>query len=625
MCFSYFSGKTILNTHIMNFQKSILYLLFSGALLVGGCKKDKDSPISSEEMQAEVARFNEFLDREFQKDLKESPMLQTQLGLKDDYGSWDNFSHLKYAEDLKKAKKRLAFLNDSINENALDEDAALSYRLYKQKMKEEIEDYDFRFYDYPVNQMHGIHAELPAFLINMHKIDSKADAEAYISRLNKIPKVMKDVEKGLELREMNGIMPPRFVFAHTIEASKNLISGKPFEKSAEPSTLLADFSEKVEKLDLSEKEKSDLILEAQKALVNSVQPAYEELIAILEDQAQRATEEHGVWKFPKGTEFYNRALKRTTTTDLSAEEIHEIGLKEVARIHKEMEEIKEKVGFEGSLQDFFKFMREDEQFYYENTPEGKEKYLNEARGYINTMKGRLDELFLTKPKADIVVKAVEPFREKSAGKAFYQQPAIDGSRPGIYYANMYDMQAMPTYQMEALAYHEGIPGHHMQIAIAQELEDLPMFRKIGRYTAYTEGWGLYSELVPKEIGFYKDPYSDFGRLAMELWRSIRLVVDTGIHAKKWTREEAIEYYKTNSPNAESDAVKMVERHIVMPGQATAYKIGMNKILELREHAKEELRDDFDIREFHDVVLTQGAIPLNVLEDFVNQWIEEKRS
>lgn len=608
----------------MNRKNLIFYLLFIGILFTG-CKKETEKNISEDNQQAEVSRLNDFFEREFQKDLSESPMLQTRLGIKKDYGSWDNFSHLKYAEDLKKAKSRLDFLNDSINEKALDEDAALSYRLYKQKLKEEIADYEFRFYNYPVNQMHGIHDELPAFLINMHKIESKADAEAYISRLNEIPKVMKDVEKGLELREMNQIMPPSFVFAHTIEASKNLISGKPFEKSTEPSTLLGDFSEKVEKLNLSEKEKSNLILEAQKALVNSVQPAYEALIAVLEDQFQRANQQHGVWKFPKGEEFYKTALKRITTTDLSAEEIHEIGLKEVARIHKEMEEIMEKVGFDGSLQDFFKFMREDDRFYYANTPEGKEKYLSEARGYITAMKGRLDELFLTTPEADIVVKPVEAFREKTAGKAFYQQPALDGSRPGTYYANLYDMKAMPTYQMEALAYHEGIPGHHMQIAIAQELDSLPMFRKFGKYTAYVEGWGLYSEKIPKEIGFYKDPYSDFGRLAMELWRSIRLVVDTGIHAKKWTREEAIDYYKKNSPNAESDAVKMVERHIVMPGQATAYKIGMNKILELRAHAEKQLGEDFDIREFHDVVLTHGAIPLNVLEDFVNQWIEEKRS
>jgi uncharacterized protein (DUF885 family) len=298
-------------------------------------------------------------------------------------------------------------------------------------------------------------------------------------------------------------------------------------------------------------------------------------------------------------------------------------LNEVARIHGEMDVIRNTVGFEGTLQDFFQFMKTDKQFYYTADKQGKDAYLKEAIHLIDSMKTRLDELFITKPKADIKVKAVESFREKSAGKAFYNRPAADGSRPGIYYANLYDMESMPSYQMEALAYHEGIPGHHMQLAIQQELEDVPMFRKYGGYTAYTEGWGLYSEFIPKEMGFYADPYSDFGRLAMELWRACRLVVDTGIHSKKWTREEGIKYYTDNTPNAELDAIKMVERHIVMPGQATAYKIGMMKILELREKAKNALGDSFDLREFHEVVIAQGAIPLNVLEDFVDAYISSK--
>ncbi|NJY62927.1 DUF885 domain-containing protein [Salinimicrobium sp. CDJ15-81-2] len=599
----------------------ILLFLFS----LNSCRNSSEGKeFTSEEIAEETAQLNSFFEKEFQVDLKDSPMLQTRLGIKENYDSWDDFSHLRHAEDLKKARRRLDYLKNSINADALEGQAALSYQLYRQRLEEEIKDYDYRFYNYPVNQMFGVHAALPAFLINMHKIDSVSDAKAYIARLNKIPKVMDDVIGALELREMNQILPPRFVFDHTLEASRNLLTGKPFEKSAEASTLLEDFQKKVEGLDIPGKQKTQLILEVQEVLINSVKPAYEKLIAKLADQQQRATTDDGIWKLPKGKQFYETALKRTTTTNLSAEEIHQIGLNEIARIHKEMEEIMDEVGFEGSLQDFFKFMREDKQFYYENTPEGKEKYLTEATALINTMKGRLDELFLTQPDADIAVKAVEPFREKSAGKAFYQQPALDGSRPGTYYANLYDMNAMPTYQMEALAYHEGIPGHHMQLAIAQELEDLPMFRKIETYPAYVEGWGLYSELLPKEIGFYEDPYSDFGRLAMELWRSIRLVVDTGIHARKWTREEAINFYVQNSPNAESDAIKMVERHIVMPGQATAYKIGMNKILELREYAKKELGENFDLKEFHDVVLTNGALPLNILEDLVDEWIQTRK-
>lgn len=607
----------------MNYKIITLILAFAGMI---SCKEDQSKEEYSQDQITEgSANLNAYFEQEFERDVEESPMMQSQLGRKTSYGGWDDFSNQKLTEDRDKAKERLDYLKQNVDEKALDEDTYLSYRLYKQELENEVDDYKYRFHNYPVNQMFGAHSRLPAFLINTHRIDSVADATAYISRLRGIPKAFRQVIEGMQVREQNGILPPVFVYEKVLDDSRNLVKGRPFESSKDASVLLADFNEKISKLNLEEEEERKLLAEAEKVLLDSVKPAYENMIAVLEDQQQRATSDHGAWKFPQGENFYNNALKRITTTDLTSEEIHEIGLSEVARIHGEMEKIKEEVGFEGSLQDFFEFMRSDKQFYYPNTPEGKQEYLREATEIINTMKGRLDELFLTKPEADIVVKAVEPFREKSAGKAFYQQPAIDGSRPGIYYANLYDMEAMPGYQMEALAYHEGIPGHHMQIAVGQELEEVPSFRKFGGYTAYVEGWGLYSELVPKEMGFYEDPYSDLGRLAMELWRSCRLVVDTGIHSKKWTREQGIDYYKQNTPNAESDAVKMVERHIVMPGQATAYKIGMNKILELREEAKVQLGENFDLREFHDVVLLTGAVPLNILEENVQKWVRSKKS
>lgn len=593
------------------------------ALAVFSCAGDKDKTYTEEEREEASAELNQYFETEFQKEIEESPMMQTRMGMKTDYGKWDDFSNLKYSKDLEQAKQRMEYLQ-KIDTAALNEETQLSYMLYRRQVQNEIDDYKYRFYSYPINQMHGYHAELPAFLINMHQIDSLPDARAYISRLTGIEKAMTDIIEQLKLREQNGIVPPRFVFDRTLDASRNIINGKPFTKSSEPSTLMADFKSKIEQLDLSEAEETELINDAENALVDHVQPAYKNLIDFLENQQQRANDEAGVWKFPKGGEFYNNALSRVTTTNLTADEIHEIGLSEVARIHAEMEKIMEETGFEGSLQDFFEFMKTGEQFYYENSEQGKTAYLNEAKSIINTMKAELPKLFNTMPEAEIVVKAVEPFREKSAGKAFYQQPAIDGSRPGTYYANLYDMKAMPKYEMEALAYHEGIPGHHMQIAIAQELDSIPEFRKFSFFTAYVEGWGLYSEFIPKEIGFYKDPYSDFGRLAMELWRSCRLVVDTGIHSKKWTRQQGLDYYKQNTPAAESACVKMVERHIVMPGQATAYKIGMNKILELREKAKKELGEDFDIREFHDVVLTSGALPLTILESQVDAWIRSKK-
>lgn len=573
--------------------------------------------------QSESKKANKLFEDIFTKTVMRSPMYQSYLGIKEDQDKWDDISEERAKDTLAFQKKQLERVM-AIDESKLNEQTKISWLLMKQKLENEIADFKWRHHNYPVNQMFGMHSSVASLLINQHGISSIDDAEDYISRLNGLPELFEQLAENLELRADKGIIAPKFVYPYVISDSKNIITGAPFD-DGEASALWNDFTGKLEKLEIDESQHDQLIADAKKAMLESVKPAYQNLITAVEGIAKQATTKDGAWKFPNGEAFYNNALQRSTTTDLTAEEIHEIGLSEMERIHDEMRTIMEKVGFEGTLQEFFVHMRNSEEFVYPDTEEGREQYLSEAKAIIDDMRGRLDELFINKPKAGLIVKAVEPFREKSAGKAFYQQPSMDGKRPGTYYANLYDMEAMPTYQMEALAYHEGIPGHHMQIAIQQELEGIPKFRRFGRYTAYSEGWGLYTEKLPKEIGLYKDPYSDFGRLAMELWRAVRLVVDTGIHAKKWTREEGIDFYVTNTPNAKSDAVKMVERHIVMPGQATAYKIGMNKILELREEAKEELGDKFDIREFHDVVLGSGPVPLNILEQFVNDYISEKKS
>jgi uncharacterized protein (DUF885 family) len=605
-------------------MKKIVLLAFAAAILIlaNSCKRDsKENKVyTPEEIATASDNLNNWFQEQWDAEIALSPMFQTYLGDKTDYDKWDDMSAASEERELERTKMRLAYLKDSVEINALDEATKLSYKLAVQQQEDDIADYKYRLHNYPVNQMRGIHSQVPSFLINMHQITNKSDAEAYVSRLNGVGEMFDQVIEGLKEREAAGIVPPKFVFPRAIESCKNILKGLPFENSTQYSTLLEDFLNKLKNIDLEDGDKKALLAEAKTALSNSVKPAYDKLIAFLEDQEKRATTDHGAWKFPDGGDYFNNALARTTTTDMTSDEIHELGLAEVKRIHAEMNAIKEHVKFEGSLQDFFKFMKEDKQFYYPDTKQGREEYMAEATRMIDSMKSRLDELFLRKPKADMIVKAVEPFREKSAGKAFYQAPALDGSRPGTYYANMYDIMAMPKYQMEALAYHEGIPGHHMERAMSQELENIPMFRKMGGYTAYTEGWGLYTEFIPKEMGFYSDPYSDFGRLAMELWRACRLVVDTGIHSKKWTREEGIKYYTENTPNAKSDAVKMVERHIVMPSQATAYKVGMNKILELRKMAKNKLGNKFDIREFHGVVLDNGALPLNVLEEMVNDYI-----
>jgi uncharacterized protein (DUF885 family) len=373
-------------------------------------------------------------------------------------------------------------------------------------------------------------------------------------------------------------------------------------------------------LEVDESTREDLLARAREALLETVQPAYQRLIAAIAQQSREASGDDGVWKYPQGDAFYAERLRWFTTTELGADDIHRIGLSEVARIHEEMRGIMRQVGFEGDLAAFFEFMREDEQFYYPNTDAGRQAYLADARAAIDAMRERLPEYFGLLPEAELVVKRVEAFRERSAGKAFYQAPPKDGSRPGIYYANLYNMADMPRYQLEALAFHEGLPGHHMQRAITVALDDIPEFQKYASFTAFTEGWGLYTEELAKEMGFYEDPYSDFGRLAMELWRACRLVVDTGIHSKRWTREEAIEYLIENTPNSLGDATKAIERYIAMPGQATAYLIGKLRIMELREEARAALGEGFDIRDFHDEVLKDGPVPLSLLEQKVDGMV-----
>ena len=568
--------------------------------------------------QSESEKANALFETIFMENIMASPIAQTYMGIKQDYDKWDDIGDEADARELARTKKQLAEVNQ-LDASKLDPQTRLSLTLLTQNLNNEIKDYQWRYHNYPVNQMHGGHSMIASFLINQHQITDVSDAKAYISRLNGVPKRLSQLQQALEVRADKGIIAPKFVFGYVISDSQNIIKGAPFDKG-EDSALLADFRKKVNALSISEAEKAQLIADAEKALVSQVEPAYKTLIAYIKTLEAKADTRDGVWKLPDGEAFYNNALARTTTTHMTADEIHQLGLAEVERIHNEMRAIMKKVNFNGTLQEFFTFMRDDPQFYYPNTAEGKAAYLADATKLIDNMRSRLDEVFKVKPKAAMIVKQVEAFREKSAGKAFYEQPAPDGSRPGSYYANLYDMKAMPKYQMEALAYHEGIPGHHMQIAISQELKDIPKFRKFGGYTAYIEGWGLYSESFPKEMGLYADPYSDFGRLAMELWRACRLVVDTGIHAKQWTREQGIAYYVDNTPNAKSDAKKMVERHIVMPSQATAYKVGMIKLLELRHKAEKQLGDKFDIRDFHTLVLANGALPLDVLEEQVDQWI-----
>lgn len=614
--------KYTMKTTGNNFILSLLFA-FTVALSIVSCNDPKTQQPTEADIATESAKLNEWFDAVWDSAVSRYPTWETYLGIRDEsYGDWSDNSDSNALKELQITKDDLAYLRENFDTNLLDEQTLVSYHLWMNSAEKDIREFEYRLYDYPVNQMHGTHTWIPSFLMNMHTVDNVEQAEAYISRVDKVPHVIDQLLVNMKDREEAQIVPPKFVFPMVLGDCRNIITGKPFDDSNKDAALLADFKRKVDGLeDVDSTTKADLVARLETKLTERFKPAYESLIAYLEEQEKTATTDDGVWKFPNGDKYYDVELANYTTTQMTAEEIFKLGMSEVKRIHQEMEKIKEQVGFEGTLQEFFTFIEEDPQFYYPNDSAGKAAYLARSIEVIDSMRAFLPNFFGILPKADLEVQPVEAYREKSAGIAFYQDPAPDGSRPGRYYVNLYDMAIMPKYEIEALAYHEGIPGHHMQLSIAQELTGLPKFRTLGgNYTAYTEGWGLYSEYIPKEYGFYSDPYSDFGRLSMELWRACRLVVDVGIHYKRWTRQEGIDFYTANTPSPADDCRKMVERHIVYPGQATAYKIGQLKILSLLDKAKTQLGDKFDIRAFHDEVLKYGALPLNVLEQNIDKWI-----
>ena len=569
--------------------------------------------------------FHSYTDRIFQYELEKSPEWLTYKGDKKRYGELNDFSE----EARTTAHKRKMFVLknlDKVNQRNLDPNEKLSFDLYKDSLEMQKDNWKWRDHSYPINQLFGRQSSLPAFMINMHRIDNLKDAKAYISRIKAFEDNFEQISEYIEWQGDKGIVPPKFVFPKVKQNIQSLLSGYPVnEKEKEEHILLKDFKKKLSKIKIKLNVKTQLIDELKNALEDEFKTAYEDLLDTWNDLEEKATSEVGAWKLPSGNEFYKDRLRMFTTTNYHPEEIHTIGLKNVDRIHKDMKAIKNKLGFKGNLKDFFDYVRKNPKLYYPSNDKGRVKYLKTAKKVIRRMEKKLPQYFGRLPKADLEIKRVESFREKSSGGAFYNSPSADGSRPGIYYVNLYNMKEQPIYQIEALAYHEAVPGHHMQLTIAQENSDLPEFRKRGFYTAYTEGWALYAERLAKDMGFYKNLYSDFGRLSMELRRACRLVVDTGIHYKKWSREKAIKYLLKNTPDTKEDHVRSVERYIVNPGQATAYMIGMLKILELRKWAKNRLGEKFNIREFHDLVLTNGALPLSRLEREIKAWAKSKKS
>lgn len=584
----------------------IFYFLMT-LLFIHSCQtKSNTDPVVNKQ-------FNEFLDKKFDEMLHRNPEFASSLGLKYNYNKWTDRSLEHGRKELKIRKDVLDTLLQ-FDQSKLDSQSLLSLKLYEEEVKNAIESQKWEGYFYELNQMGGVVTDMPAFLVNVHTVDSISDVEDYLQRLMTYDQPFNETIENLKYSQSLGIVPPAFTFPYVKESIEGMIKSL---SNPNDNEIINDFTAKLSKIPVSAAKKDGLREAAKMAIAEKVIPAYKKMGLFWDKYALQAKNSHGVWSLPKGKEFYKYCLKSNTTLDISPEDVYQTGLKEVARIQDEMRVIMKQVQYKNdSLQDFFNFVREDKQFQYSSDDAGRKALLADATRYFEETNKKIPEIFNIQPKAPCVVMAVEKFREKSAGGAFYENPTLDGKRPGRYYVNLYNMKDNPKYQLEALTAHEAIPGHHMQIAIAQELKGIPNFRKHGGNTAYIEGWALYAEKLNKELGFYQDPYSDFGRLSMEIFRAARLVVDVGIHYKEWTKEQAIDYFMKNTANAEGDIHHEIERYFLWPGQATGYKIGMNKIMELREKSKKQLGDKFDIRKFHDIVLMNGAVPLNVLEDLV---------
>ncbi|MBN2388277.1 MAG: DUF885 domain-containing protein [Anaerolineales bacterium] len=482
----------------------------------------------------------------------------------------------------------------------------------------------FRFHDYPLNQMFGIQSELPNFMMTLHPVVSKLEARNYVKRLSKFGIKFDQVLEGLKIREQKGVIPPKFVIRRVLDEMTAFV-GKP----ATENPLYTTFKEKLEKLEkVGQAGREKLLAAAAGEITRTVYPAYETLIAYFTELEGKATTDDGVWKLPDGEAYYAHCLRSNTSTDYTPEQVHEAGLKEVARIEAEMAAILKKQGHTEVLNPtrVLHDLGKEARFLYPNTEEGRAACLADYQSILDEMNAALDPILAVRPRAKLRVERVPEFREKTSAGAYYMPGDMGGARPGVFYANLRDMKETHKFGMKTLAYHEGIPGHHFQLSIAQELRGVPFFRRLLPFTAYAEGWALYAEKLARGLGMYTDdPYGELGCLDAELFRAVRLVVDTGIHYKKWSREKAIEYMQAHSAQDHDSVVSEVERYIVMPGQACAYKIGMLKMVELRDKAEELLGDRFDVRQFHDVVLKNGSLPLAILEQVVEDYIDRARA
>jgi len=581
--------------------------------------------------QSETERLNKWLDELWEEQLDFSPELRTSLGIKEDYNKLDDYTLQAQEEQLAWLRTSVSTMERDFNYDSLTDDGKLSWDMWSYALEESEAGVPFRGHVYLYGRG-GIQSGLPNFLINFHRVDTPEDMDAYISRLQEIDRVLGEILERAQANAAAGVRQPAFGYEFAVDEIRRITSGIPFNTNDDTpnSPLWTDVQTKVGGLlenDLIDEEQAQGYREEARSILESeVATAYQMVLAWLQaDMENVSAEAQGVWALPNGRAYYDYRLVQMTTLDITADEIHQIGLDEVERLLAEMQAIKNEIGFEGTLQSFFEFVRSDPNNYYESTDAGRQQYLDDNYAYLDSINEVLPDYFGRLPLADLEIRRVEAFREQDGAAQHYFPGTPDGSRPGVYYSHMSDMSSLPKHQVEDVLYHEGNPGHHMQIAIQQELADIPRFRTQYFTTAYVEGWGLYAEWLAKEMGGFENLMSDFGRLGGEIWRAIRLVVDTGIHAKQWTEEQAVEYFLSNSDSSESSIRSEIKRYFANPGQATAYKIGMMNIQQARANAEAALGNDFDIRAFHDVILGAGALPLQLMHDRVDRWVAEVQS
>ncbi|TNE62381.1 MAG: DUF885 domain-containing protein [Alphaproteobacteria bacterium] len=568
--------------------------------------------------------FDHFLTRVVVEQGLDSPEALSSIRMLEPYGitghngELDDLSLAHDARVLERSKRNLDILM-SYDDDSLSDSQRFNKRLMAYSLQHDIAGEKYEYYNYPLTQLYGWHNNFSSFMTGTHSVADLQEAEYYVERLKKARTQVDQLMEQLKKREEMGVIPPTFILSKVEGQLAAFIENPDVEQNA----FYVAFKARLDDLsDVSDADKARVLAEAKATIEGVIIPIWRELLAYTAELKTKSTDDAGVWKFPDGAAYYQSQLERHTTTKMTAEEIHALGLSEVARIQTQMLALFEAEGYDTTrpFTELIAAFSEDPKYYYPDTDEGRQQILDDYNALIAEIEQGLAGQFRLKPKAKVEAVRVPTFIEQGAPGGYYEQPAMDGSRPGRFYANLYDIKATPKFGMRTLTYHEAVPGHHYQIALQLEQEDLPLFRKFSGYGAYVEGWALYAERVAMEMGFEPTNADKIGALQSELFRAVRLVVDTGIHAKRWTREQAIDYMAQNTGMAMSDVVTEIERYIVWPGQACGYKIGQLTILRLRDKARTELGDTFDVRDFHDLVLKGGAVPLTILEEQVDAYI-----